>query len=70
MKAITPALIVAATMLAMSGACSMHDPGPYEGGGRSTTQPLPQGTTPTDSSVPDTFVQDTAPPIDVFQGNQ
>ena len=57
-----PSLIVALTMLAMSGACSMHDPGPYEGGGRSTTIPLPQGedsgTTP-DTFVADTFVKDT-----------
>ena len=51
-----PALIVAATLLAMSGACSMHDPGPYEGGGRSTTAPLPESTS----------TEDSAPPVDNF----
>ena len=58
MKAYTPAaLIVALTMLAMSGACSMHDPGPYEGGGRSTTVPFPESTSTPDSGGPiDNFV--------------
>jgi len=73
LKAVTiPSLIIAATMLAMSGACSMHDPGPYEGGGRSTTVPLPQtdndsGTTP-DTFVADTFVKDTFV-VDTNPGN-
>jgi hypothetical protein len=57
------ALIVGATLLAMSGACSQHEPGPYEGGGRGTTQPLPNGVTdsapPEDTFVPpDNFVKD------------
>ena len=44
-------------LLAMSGACSMHDPGPYEGGGRTTTVPLPESTSTTDSAPPvDNFV--------------
>jgi len=56
-KTLAPtALIIAATLLAMSGACSMHDPGPYEGGGRSTTVPLPESTS----------TEDSAPPVDNF----
>jgi hypothetical protein len=67
------ALIVGAVLLAMSGACSMHDPGPYEGGGRSTSTPLPAsnndgGETP-DTFVADTFVADTFVVKDTSTGN-
>ena len=59
------ALVIGATMLAMSGACSQHEPGPYEGGGRSTTTPFPQSTSTTDSAPPeDNFV----PPKDTGSG--
>lgn len=51
-----PALLVAAVLLAMSGACSMHDPGPYEGGGRTTTAPLPESTSTPDTGPIDNFV--------------
>ena len=57
---IVPALLVGATVLVASGACSQHDPGPYEGGGR--TMPTSVignaaggGGPPVDASVPDVF---------------
>lgn len=57
-------VIITATLLVMSGACSMHDPGPYEGGGRTTTAPFPDTTD--DGSAPiDNFV----PPQDTGGGN-
>jgi len=59
-----PSLIVALTILAISGACSMHDPGPYEGGGRSTTVPFPENTTTEDSGT----TQDNFVPPDNFVG--
>jgi hypothetical protein len=61
---VVPTLLVSATMLAMSGACSQHDPGPYQGGGRgiptSVIGPVsggggPDGALP-DISIPDSFV--------------
>ena len=58
-------LAVATLMLATAGACSQHEPGPYEGGGRSFEVPTAQGTSTTpdsgtkDNFVPDTFVPDT-----------
>ncbi|HSQ65112.1 MAG TPA: hypothetical protein VLM85_17945 [Polyangiaceae bacterium] len=56
-------LAVAALMLAMSGACSQHEPGTYQGGGRSFEVPTAQGTSTTpDSSTKDTFVPDNSAP--------
>lgn len=56
-------LAVATLMLAMSGACSQHEPGTYEGGGRSFEVPTAQGTSTTpDSSTKDTFVPDNSTP--------
>jgi hypothetical protein len=71
MKASTPALILAAVVVAgiilgMVGACSMHDPGPYEGGGRNLTAPLPSSTTTPDSGPQDVFVPpDTGPDVKI-----
>lgn len=55
--------IIAFTLLAMSGACSQHEPGDYQGGGRTepTSQigPATGSTVQTDSSTPDVSVPDT-----------
>ncbi|HEY1956829.1 MAG TPA: hypothetical protein VGH28_14515 [Polyangiaceae bacterium] len=42
---IVPSLIISVTLIVMSGACSAHEPGSYEGGGRNTTAPQLSGTT-------------------------
>jgi hypothetical protein len=61
--AVIAGLVVAGLLLAMSGACSQHQPGPYEGGGRSYDIPTVSGSTTTDAGpdnfIPDTFVPDT-----------
>ncbi len=55
-------LLVTATLLAMAGACSQHQPGPYEGGGRDMPSAVVGGygaqPPPPDASVEDTFVED------------
>jgi len=61
--------VVAVTLLAMSGACSQHDPGPYEGGGRTAPTTVigivtgngspPEGGLPEGSFIPDVVVADT-----------
>ena len=57
-------LCVATLMLAMSGACSQHEPGTYQGGGRSFEVPTAEGTSTTPDAgadnfvVPDTFTPD------------
>ncbi len=71
---IVPSLLVAATLVVVSGACSQHDPGPYEGGGR--TMPTSVignasggGGTPPDASFPDVFtLPETGPAPDAFGG--
>jgi len=58
---VVPALFVSVTLLVMSGACSQHDPGPYEGGGRTigTTQIGGSvGGPNSDASAPDVSVSD------------
>lgn len=50
---IVPALIVGAMLVAMSGACSQHEPGSYEGGGRTTQTPQVTGGNTDDSGLPD-----------------
>jgi hypothetical protein len=62
-RAVFVAFGLAFPMLAMTGACSQHQPGTYEGGGRSFEVPTAQGTTtPPDSGPPDTFVPDSFVP--------
>jgi hypothetical protein len=59
--ALVPALLIAVTLLTMSGACSQHEPGPYEGGGRTYPTAVigaAQGNVGDDTG---------APPPDVFQ---
>ncbi len=68
--------IVAITLLAMSGACSQHEPGTYQGGGRteptSVIGPASGGPTGSDSStqdtnIPEIIVPDNSVP-DTFTG--
>jgi hypothetical protein len=62
-------LIVALVMLAMSGACSQHEPGPWEGGGRTTTTPqAPASTAPNDSGPPPDVKPPTDVAVDTFTG--
>ncbi len=63
---------VTAFILAMSGACSQHQPGAWEGGGRSFDVPQLQGTVigpdaGPDINIPDTFIPDNFVP-DNFTG--
>lgn len=57
---IVSALLIAVTLLTMSGACSQHEPGPYEGGGR--TYP-----TAVIGAAQGNPGDDTGAPPDVFQ---
>ena len=61
--------LVAVTLLAMSGACSQHDPGAYEGGGRTAPTTVigivtgngepPEGGLPEGSFIGDVYIPDT-----------
>ncbi len=57
-----PSLLVAVTLLVLSGACSQHAPGPYEGGGRdvptSEINGISMAPPEVDSSVQDNAVPD------------
>ncbi len=55
-------LAVATLMLAVSGACSQHEPGTYQGGGRSFEVPTAEGTSTKPDSGADNFVPDTFKP--------
>lgn len=61
-------LAVAGLLLLLSGACSQHQPGPYEGGGRNYDIPTVSGSTSDagqDNFIPDSFVPDNfVPPKD------
>ena len=71
-------LLVTITLLALSGACSQHEPGPYEGGGRDMPSAVVGGVgmqpPPPDASVQDNFVppdvnvKDTGPTPDTGPG--
>jgi hypothetical protein len=76
---IGPSLLVAATLLAMSGACSQHQPGTYEGGGRDMpsavvgnygSQPPPPDASVEDNFVPqpDVSVKETGPTFEAGPG--
>jgi len=65
MRVLRPAFsigVVAVTLLALSGACSQHEPGDFQGGGRtiptSVIGPAAGGPVGVDSSFEDTFVPD------------
>ncbi len=55
-------LTVTSFILVMSGACSQHQPGPYEGGGRSFEVPSLQGSVVGPDAGPDINIPDSFNP--------
>ena len=69
---IVPSLFVSGALLVLSGACSQHQPGSYEGGGRTigsvVIEPVGGSSSPPDGGGPvDNFVPpDVQPDISFF----
>jgi hypothetical protein len=70
-RAFASALVVATTLLALSGACSQHEPGDFQGGGRtiptSVIGPAAGGPVRADASFQDVEIPDVSIPSDAIE---